>query len=225
MSTALARLSDRPAESASCTLARVPDEVVFTCEAVAADTRRYRLSSGDTALPWAAFAAGLRGDPALRSLLTATLAACPFAGFFWETPAVAAATTASPFEMVVVAAPHLARAQPSSDAFAEHLGPGPARVRTFANLGGDAILVVPQGLADAAAYGHLAAFVRAGPPAQIDALWQAVGEALADAWARSPAPLWLSTSGGAVPWLHVRLDARPKYYAHAPYRARPASAT
>lgn len=197
---------------------------MFTCEAVAADARRYRLSSGDTAVSWAAFAAGLRGDPALRSRLTATLAACPFAGFFWETPAVAAATTASPFEMVVVAAPHLMRAQPSPAAFAEHLGPGPASVRTFANLGGDAILVVPQGLAEAAVYGHLAAFLRTGPAAQIDALWQAVGEALAAAWARSPAPLWLSTSGSAVPWLHVRLDARPKYYAYAPYRARPASA-
>ncbi|MDC0672991.1 DUF6940 family protein [Nannocystis radixulma] len=200
------------------------DEVVFTCEALAADTRRHRLLSGGSAVSWAAFAAGLRGDPRLRSLLTATLAACPFAGFFWETPAVAAATTGSPFEMVVVAAPHLTRTLASPEAFAEHLEPGPSDVRTFANLGGDAVLVVPRGLVDAAAYGHLAAFVRAAPVAQIDALWQAVGAALAAAWARSPAPVWLSTSGSAVPWLHVRLDARPKYYAHAPYRTRPATA-
>ena len=74
-------------------------------------------------------------------------------------------------------------------------------------------------LTEHAAYGHLAAFVRAAPGGQIDALWQAVGAALEDAWGRSPAPVWLSTSGSAVSWLHVRLDARPKYYVHAPYRA------
>ncbi|MFY0533025.1 DUF6940 family protein [Nannocystis pusilla] len=36
---------------------------------------------------------------------------------------------------------------------------------------------------------------------------------------RSSAWVWLSTSGSAVPWLHVRLDARPKYYVFGPYRA------
>jgi hypothetical protein len=34
----------------------------------------------------------------------------------------------------------------------------------------------------------------------------------------SAKPVWLSTAGGGVAWLHVRLDDRPKYYAHAPYR-------
>ena len=31
-------------------------------------------------------------------------------------------------------------------------------------------------------------------------------------------PTWLSTAGMGVAWLHVRLDQRPKYYAHRPYR-------
>lgn len=169
-------------------------------------------------MSWATFAAGLCGDPELRSLLTQTLAAGPFAAFSWETPASAASTGESPFEMVVVAAPHLVRAVPSPAAFAEHLGPGPTCVRTFANLAGDTQLVAPLRLADDAAYGHLAAFVRAAPAAQVDELWQQVGAALTAAWARSAAPVWLSTSGAAVPWLHVRLDPRPKYYVHAPYR-------
>jgi hypothetical protein len=34
----------------------------------------------------------------------------------------------------------------------------------------------------------------------------------------SARPLWLSTSGLGVAWLHVRLDSRPKYYSYAPYR-------
>lgn len=195
------------------------DRFEFRCEAVGADTRRHRLSSGDTAVSWAAFAAGLRADRGLRSALTEALVASPYAAFLWETPGVSARSTARPFEMVVVSAPHLARAAPSPTAFAEHLEPDGPAVRTFANLGGDATLVVPRPLTEYAAYGHLAAFLRGGPGAQSDALWQAVGAALEEAWGRSSEPVWLSTSGSAVPWLHVRLDARPKYYVFGAYRA------
>lgn len=34
----------------------------------------------------------------------------------------------------------------------------------------------------------------------------------------TPVPLWVSTSGLGVSWLHVRLDSRPKYYTYAPYK-------
>ena len=34
-------------------------------------------------------------------------------------------------------------------------------------------------------------------------------------------PVWLSTAGAGVPWLHVRLDDRPKYYGFGPYRQPP----
>jgi hypothetical protein len=34
----------------------------------------------------------------------------------------------------------------------------------------------------------------------------------------TPAVNWLSTAGMGVPWLHVRLDDRPKDYGHRPYR-------
>ncbi|MBN8228355.1 hypothetical protein JYK02_12670 [Corallococcus macrosporus] len=197
----------------------------FTCESLRSDTRQHRLLSAGMAVSWAAFAAGLRTEPALRSALSETLADCPYPAFFWETPAVSAAGTGTPFEMVLVSAPSLAGTKASPVAFAEQLQledrSGP-EVRTFANLGGDATLVVPRAMADSESYGHLAAFVRAAPASQVHALWQAVGEALTAAWARGPAPVWLSTSGSGVPWLHVRLDARPKYYKHAPYRVRPA---
>jgi len=46
---------------------------------------------------------------------------------------------------------------------------------------------------------------------------QAIGEAIAQ-WA-GPRPPWVSTAGMGVPWLHARLDTRPKYFRHAPYRA------
>jgi hypothetical protein len=65
-------------------------------------------------------------------------------------------------------------------------------------------------------YGHLAAFVRGAPAEQREALWRTVGDALSRRLGAKP--VWLSTAGAGVSWLHVRLDDRPKYYGHAPYR-------
>ncbi|MDP1796726.1 MAG: hypothetical protein Q8K78_04560 [Planctomycetaceae bacterium] len=77
-------------------------------------------------------------------------------------------------------------------------------------------MIVPCPIANQVAYGHLAAFVRHAPPSQRDALWKAVGEV----WDKrvSQTPVWLSTAGAGVPWLHVRFDSLPKYYWHSPYR-------
>ena len=36
--------------------------------------------------------------------------------------------------------------------------------------------------------------------------------------ALSDQPLWVSTCGLGVYWLHVRLDSFPKYYRYAPYQ-------
>ena len=50
---------------------------------------------------------------------------------------------------------------------------------------------------------------------QQHALWQSVGEAMARRVGAKP--VWLSTAGAGVSWLHVRLDDRPKYYGYVPY--------
>lgn len=86
----------------------------------------------------------------------------------------------------------------------------------FPNLGKDAILVVPCPRGSPSAYGHLAAFVRQAPKDQTHALWALVGDAMVQRLGTKP--VWLSTAGAGVSWLHVRLDDSPKYYGHAPYR-------
>ena len=166
------------------------------------------------AASFAAVVDGWRGDPAFRSELNEALAGAPFGAFRWETPPVTLATVGQPFEFVLLDSPELAR-KADQRAFAEHFS-GRLDVISFANLSGDAILVVPEPIAADPAYGHLAAFVRMAPEGQRQALWAAVGAAMA---ARlGDRPVWLSTAGAGVAWLHVRLDARPKYYGHDPYR-------
>lgn len=178
--------------------------------------QRHRLVQDGTAISWRAWADRLTRDQSTRAGLTAVLAESPYPALYWETPPTSSTTADRPFEMVVLPSPRLTRIHPSPAAFAEHLVPGPSPVRVFANLSGDATLVVP--MPDAAqTYGHLAAFVRHAPAPHADALWQAVGEQIETWWSTQRDPVWVSTAGDGVPWLHVRLDARPKYYRHRPY--------
>jgi hypothetical protein len=160
-----------------------------------------------------------QGDATFRGWFNGVLAAAKFSAFRWETPPVTGANIERPFEFVVLDSPGLAR-EPEPGAFAEHFdGDTSPDVLSFSNLGRDAIMVVPRPIAPASAYGHLAAFVRQAPETQRLALWQAVGDAMVRRV--SAKPVWLSTAGAGVSWLHVRLDDRPKYYGYAPYRTAP----
>jgi hypothetical protein len=156
-------------------------------------------------------------DAAFRTWFNQLLADSTFTAFRWETPPLTVANTARPFEFVLHDSPGLAAA-PDVAAFAEHFHRAAAEqtVVQFSNLGRDAILVVPCPLGPYSTYGHLAAFVRHAPPEQQQSLWQTVGEALQSRLNQKP--VWLSTAGAGVSWLHVRLDDQPKYYGYAPYR-------
>jgi hypothetical protein len=81
------------------------------------------------------------------------------------------------------------------------------------------VLVAPAPRGPAPAYGHLAAFTRRASAAQNHALWRTVGVVLERQIGAEP--VWLSTAGGGVSWLHVRLDTRPKYYGFHPYTVYP----
>jgi hypothetical protein len=155
-------------------------------------------------------------DTDFRTWFIALLADSPFSAFRWETPPISNATADRPFEFVLVDSPGLAT-NPDANAFAEHFRAASAdRLVEFSNLGRDAILVVPCPDGPLSAYGHLAAFVRQAPQAQKDALWRLVASAMVRRL--SAKPVWLSTAGAGVSWLHIRLDDRPKYYVYSPYR-------
>ena len=128
--------------------------------------------------------------------------------------AVTSETVSAPFEFAVLDSPGLER-RPDQAAFAKHFADSAAAVVSFANLGGDAIMIVPRPIAAPTAYGHLASFVRFAPELQRQELWRIVGEKMAERIGKMP--VWLSTAGAGVSWLHVRLDDRPKYYSYTPY--------
>ena len=166
-------------------------------------------SWGDVIRAW-------RQDEAFRSAFTRTLADAPFKAYKWETPPVTAGTLDRPFEFVLLDAPALDR-PPDATAFADQFrGGGDGElVASFPNLGGDAVLVVPRPAGSLSAYAHLAAFLRSAPERQAHELWRVLGAATEARLGTEP--LWVSTAGMGVPWLHVRLDSRPKYYGFRPY--------
>ncbi len=170
-----------------------------------------RLSYAEVVRQW-------QHDEAFRTFFVGLLAEVPFPAYLWETPPVTATTLDRGFECVMVDSAQLASAYPDPHAFAEHFDAADVDddIVTFPNLGQDAVLVAPCPRAPVTAYPHLAAFARRAPESQQHALWRRVGAALERRLGREP--VWLSTSGLGIYWLHVRLDSWPKYYSFRAYR-------
>lgn len=187
----------------------------------AIDTFRFDTSEGPVSR--GAFFEGLRDADAARTTFDALLLGARYAAFFLEMPPLTRASLGAPVELTLLDAPQLAHLRPDPSSFEDEFSRvGNATVATFSNLGGDATLVVPCPLpasagAPMSAYPHLASFVRGAPTTQRHALWAALGRAVLERV--TDAPLWVSTAGLGVSWLHLRLDVRPKYYRHTPYKS------
>ena len=182
-----------------------------------ASGRKYRLFEGNAPLPFRRFFEYLGSNEAFTDWICCTLAEFESAAFYWELPPLTAASLHRDTEFVLIEAPMLARFPPERAPFEEHFRRAPGEeVIVFPNLGGDAVLAVPCPQGPDENYPHLAAFLRGADRRQVRALWRVTAqEMLRRVGTR---PTWLSTAGGGVAWLHVRLDSRPKYYSHAPYR-------
>lgn len=180
-------------------------------------THRYRVRRGGEPLGFASALRLWQGDEAFRRWFADLLRDSPFEAYRWETPPVTRTAVSRDFEFVLVDSPWLT-GPVDPTAFSSYFSAGDidAGVVVFTNLGGDAELVVPSPRAPAGVYAHLAAFVRGAPEAQVDALWRVIGRTVLQSLGERPR--WLSTAGGGVAWLHVRLDLHPKYYVYAPYR-------
>jgi hypothetical protein len=115
-------------------------------------------------------------------------------------------------------------------------------VAVFDNLGRNATLIAPKPINNNNGndanendnnnndhfYVHLARFCRnASPPEQISEFWKTVASEYL--WRlnnnNNKRPIWLSTSGMGIAWLHVRLDLVPKYYTFQQFKTIPTTTT
>jgi hypothetical protein len=179
-----------------------------------ARTLRLRFYERDECLSYAKFLKALAQETTFQELIQEEMRAAPFVAFRWETPPLTANTIDQPFECLLHDSPDLdVRADPIE--FETYFRPG-ADVVCFENLGADALMIVPCPISTSANYSHIAAFHRSAPSSQQHAFWIAVAQAVLKRIGSQP--LWLSTAGGGVDWLHMRLGKRPKYYRHLPWR-------
>ena len=179
---------------------------------------RIRLLGDGALLTWSDIIDRWQHDQAFRCSFISILADAPFRAFFWETPPVTSATVDRAFEFVLVDSQQLAGIRTDERAFTNQfaLAEPSATVVEFSNLGGDARLVVPCPSEPLSAYSQISKFARGAPDDQQHQLWIMVGAALERRLGAKP--VWLSTSGLGIYWLHIRLDNAPKYYSYEPYR-------
>ena len=94
---------------------------------------------------------------------------------------------------------------------------------SFNNLGGDAKLIIPcpiTGKNDN--FGHLLSFLRTASSVTITNILERISietlSLIENKEEEDNSTVWLSTCGTGVPWLHFRLDSRPKYYSYEPFK-------
>lgn len=156
----------------------------------------------------------LQDDAGFANWYTDLLNCSRFNAYFWEHPPLTRSSIDDEAEFVMIDAPMLDRMPVNANAFRSYFAGN--KVVTFQNLGGDATLIAPSPGDSSASYPHLAAFLRNSTREKAVELWQSVGRAINNSL--SDQAVWLSTSGLGVAWLHIRLDATPKYYQHQAYR-------
>ncbi|MEM7573249.1 MAG: hypothetical protein AAF433_10125 [Bacteroidota bacterium] len=160
------------------------------------------------------FISDLKSEEQFSIELSTTITNCPFPALFFETPPMIKERLSQSFEFVLVASKSLTQVQANSHAFADYFTADEVVV-SFPNLGGDAQLIVPCPIGKTK-YAHLKDFLATAAPEQLMAFWKKT--AMEYQTALGDAPKWLSTAGLGVSWLHLRIDSRPKYYRHTPYK-------
>ena len=163
-------------------------------------------------------------EPFLQSFL-GVLRQNPYQAFFFETrPVTSAEMATKPFEFVLVDAPDLydfAISRPDPHAFAEYFRQC-TQACVFSSLNNDATLVAPKPPSNTdnlAIYSHLADFCRKANSELVATTWKlAIQTYVQQVERQASRPLWFSTSGMGIAWLHFRIDQRPKYYTYGNFR-------
>lgn len=181
---------------------------------------QYTLYRNGQQLRYADFLSFLKLKEEFRSFFVEVLSDVSFHAYHWETPPVSQSTTDRPFEFVVTNSPAI-DLSPNPGPFRQYFGDAGAAnaIAVFDNLGNDAKLIAPAPTGQDRNYAHIGTFTEEAPEGQQHELWQTVARVTQEQLSKRA--VWLNTAGGGVAWLHVRLDSRPKYYRHHPYKEAP----
>lgn len=138
-----------------------------------------------------------------------------FPAYFWECIPVSSNTLNKPFEFVLVKSRLLDNIRQDYSSFQEHFSKG-NNVVSFSSFSGDTLIVpIPRSGAD---YKNITKFTDNTSQEQWGEFWKKVGEKMEENLINAGGSArWLSTSGLAVHYLHIRIDKRPKYYNHQEY--------
>jgi hypothetical protein len=176
---------------------------------------KYRILHGEKVLSFQEFIDLLISSEKFRLYFNELLVTNKFNAYFFEVKPISINSIAQDFEFVLVNSISLSKIKSDNSAFIQHLSTLEPVV-SFYNLNKDALLIVPNELSNIKYYAHLALFVRNATINQINKFWQTVGikyqQSIKDK------PIWLSTSGLGVYWLHMRIDTKPKYYSYSKYK-------
>ncbi|MGM0547030.1 MAG: DUF6940 family protein [Bacteroidota bacterium] len=179
-------------------------------------SHKYTLYGDEERITFSRFLQLLANNKSFRLFFIDLLSEVTFRAYHWETPPITINTAERLFEFVVSHSPGI-DLPPDPGPFRQYFHPD-KQVAVFDNLGGDAKLIAPTPPGGQQLnYSHIGVFTEHAPLEQQETFWETVGKITIDNI--SDRPLWLNTAGGGVAWLHVRLDSRPKYYRHTPYRS------
>ncbi|MGN8224277.1 DUF6940 family protein [Gracilimonas sp. BCB1] len=151
-----------------------------------------------------------------RTFYNNVLKELPFEAFFWENKPMSSSSMHREYEFNVINSNYLANKSPDFETFSSYFK-AEQDVVSFRNLGNDAQLIAPCPIDGQSGYAHIGTFIREAPKSQIQNLWKRTGEEMLGAIENEP--LWLSTSGLGVFWLHIRIDSVPKYYQTSAYKS------
>jgi hypothetical protein len=143
-----------------------------------------------------------------------SIKSCKFKAVFWECKPFTYDSKDN-FEFVVINAPELEKIQANFGYFSEHFKDRQS-IKAFPSLNKDSILISMYPIADLEYYSHLSNVLNNAPIEQVYQLFRTIGKI--GTTLSSDGPVWLSTSGLGVSYIHVRFDTRPKYYRFGPYK-------
>eukprot|EP00960_Hanusia_phi_P013863 406318-Hanusia_phi.AAC.4 len=180
-----------------------------------------KFTQGNDVITWKKCIELLNSSDDFKTLLVNVMNSVPFKSYFWETIPFSDRTAGTiGFQFVCLNAPNLEGLQADCTSF----GSAHGQIRVFPSLSRDAVLVVPPDRSADGEFGHFThCYVGLrnfdaqgrGQYRKVHVIDQAGNFSMLG----PTVPVWVNTEGSGVPWLHLRIDTRPKYYHYDPFRS------